>query len=75
MIPLWMTTIRPLASRWGWAFSSDGRPCVAQRVCPMPNRPGGGALASFSVRFPSLPSLRATRTSPSSPTTAMPAES
>ncbi len=75
MIPLWITTIRPEASRCGWAFSSEGRPCVAQRVWPIPKRPGGGVLAIFSVRFPSLPSLRATRTSPSSPTTAMPAES
>ena len=75
MMPLWMTTTRPEASRCGCAFSSEGRPCVAQRVCPTPNRPGGGSRAIFAVRLPSLPSLRATRTTPSFPTTAMPAES
>ena len=28
--------ITSLQSRWGWAFSSVGRPWVAQRVCPTP---------------------------------------
>ena len=36
MMPLWTTTMRPVQSRCGWAFSSVGRPCVAQRVWPTP---------------------------------------
>ena len=32
MIPLCTTTSVPEQSVWGWAFSSDGRPWVAQRV-------------------------------------------
>jgi len=75
MIPLWMTTTRPEASRWGWAFSSDGRPWVAQRVWPMPVRPAGGPSSRRKARFPSFPSLRVTLTTPSSPRTAIPAES
>ena len=35
-MPLCTTTMSPLQSRCGWAFSSVGRPCVAQRVWPMP---------------------------------------
>ena len=35
MIPLWMRATRPVQSVWGWAFSSVGLPCVAQRVCPI----------------------------------------
>ena len=35
-MPLWTTTILPVQSRCGCAFSSVGRPCVAQRVWPMP---------------------------------------
>ena len=76
MMPLWMTTMRPdrVAVRVGVLL---GRAAV-RRPARVPDRrsgPGGGADAIFSVRFPSLPSLLATRTSPSSPTTAMPAES
>jgi len=75
MIPLWITTMRPVVSRWGWAFSSDGRPCVAQRVCPSPHDPFSGLAASLSIRFRSFPSLRDTWIEPSSPSTATPAES
>lgn len=32
-MPLCTTTMP--SERWGWAFSSDGFPCVAHRVCPM----------------------------------------
>src|SRR6058998_2664522 len=35
MMPLWMRTTLP--ARCGWAFCSDGRPCVAHRVWPMPD--------------------------------------
>ena len=40
-MPLWTTTILPVQSVCGWAFSSVGRPCVAQRVWPMPVDAGG----------------------------------
>ena len=46
MIPLCTTTMRPVQSRCGWAFSSVGRPCVAQRVWPMPYSPSSGLPAS-----------------------------
>ena len=36
MMPLWMTTTLDEQSLCGWAFSSLGRPCVAQRVWAMP---------------------------------------
>ena len=39
MMPLWTTTILPVQSRCGWAFSSVGRPWVAQRVWPTPYSP------------------------------------
>ena len=45
-------------SRCGCAFSSVGRPCVAQRVWPMPKSPSMGSRASTSSRFESLPALR-----------------
>src|SRR3954469_21217668 len=34
------------SSKCGWAFSSVTRPCVAQRVCPMPVVAGGAATAT-----------------------------
>ena len=37
---------RPAPALCGWAFSSDGRPCVAQRVWPMPIVPVGRLVAS-----------------------------
>ena len=46
MIPLWTTTV-PSQSVWGWAFSSDGRPCVAQRVWPMPGVPARAAPSAL----------------------------
>src|SRR6266545_4630518 len=36
MIPLWITAVTPPQSTCGWAFCSVGRPCVAQRVWPIP---------------------------------------
>ena len=44
MMPLCTTTMRPVQSRCGCAFSSVGRPCVAQRVCPMPYSPSSGLV-------------------------------
>ncbi len=50
-MPLWTTTRVPEPSRWGWAFSSVGRPWVAQRVWPMPKVPcdGVGGDDGFEV--------------------------
>ena len=47
MMPLCTTATPPYAC--GWAFSSDGRPCVAQRVCPMPVQPASGRVARARV--------------------------
>src|SRR5579862_630377 len=57
-MPLCTTTMSPVQSRCGCAFSSVGRPCVAQRVWPMPNWPSSGCLTSASSSFESLPALR-----------------
>ncbi len=73
-MPLWTTTMRPAPSWCGWAFSSVGRPCVAQRVCPTPHSPESGSRARLSARLPSLPAARRRWSSPPA-TTAMPAES
>ncbi len=77
MMPLWTTTIWPVQSRWGCAFSSVGRPCVAQRVWPMPYSPprsSSGFTFSASSRRESLPALRRSSIEPFC-TTATPAES
>ena len=58
MMPLCTTTMWPVQSRWGCAFSSVGRPCVAQRVWPMPYSPSSGLTARTSSRRASLPALR-----------------
>ena len=72
MIPLCTTTNGP--ERCGWAFSSLGRPWVAQRVWPMPRVPGtpAGPMAASSAAI--LPTLRRTAISPPS-RMATPAES
>ena len=41
MMPLWTTTQRPRLT-WGWAFSAEGTPWVAQRVWATPRVPGRG---------------------------------
>ena len=46
MMPLCTTTIRPVQSRCGCAFSSVGRPCVAQRVWPDAVQPVNGLAAN-----------------------------
>ena len=74
MMPLWTTTILPVQSRCGWAFSSVGRPCVAQRVCPMPYSPSTGSFRMAFSRLTSLPAERR-RLMPSGLTSATPAES
>ena len=74
MIPLWTTTILPWQSWWGWAFSSLGRPWVAQRVWPIPKAPAMGSARRLSSRFLSLPTDRRRNISQFC-TTATPAES
>ena len=72
MMPLCTTATPPY--RCGWAFSSVGRPWVAQRVWPMPVLPETGSAFSRSTRFWSFPLLRR-MSSPAGPTAATPAES
>ncbi len=72
MMPLWMTTTLP--ARCGCAFCSDGRPCVAQRVWPMPGVPVSGCSRSSASRLSSLPTQRRTSMWPSL-SVASPAES
>ena len=50
----------PVQSRCGCAFSSVGRPCVAQRVWPMPYGPSIGFTRMASSRLRSLPDARRT---------------
>ena len=38
-MPLWTATTVMSSLQCGWAFSSEGTPWVAQRVCPMPQVP------------------------------------
>ena len=52
MMPLWITTTLP--ARCGCAFCSDGRPCVAQRVWPMPGVPRERLLAQHGVEVVEL---------------------
>jgi hypothetical protein len=67
MIPLCTSASLPLPSECGCAFSSDGLPCVAQRVWPMPHRAAPSAPSS-SVRSSSdkRPTLRRIETAPPS---------
>ena len=72
MIPLCTTEIGPTLC--GWAFSSEGRPCVAQRVWPMPTVPGVRSVSSSFSSADSLPRQRTTL-APVPLATATPAES
>ena len=49
MIPLWIIAIFPDWDKWGWAFLSQGTPCVAHRVWPIPIVP----LVSWSSLYSS----------------------
>src|SRR5450755_1847603 len=61
-----MTWMRPVQSWCGWAFSSDGRPWVAQRVWPMPTVPDGIPSAStWRTRSTTLFVFLTVATSPS----------
>jgi hypothetical protein len=53
MMPLCTTASRSVAC--GCALFSVGRPCVAQRVWPMPIVPLSGSRASIASKFLSLP--------------------
>src|SRR3972149_788445 len=53
MIPLCASAIVPVQSTWGWEFTWDGAPCVAQRVCASPVVPSSaGSAASRSAMKP-----------------------
>ena len=56
MMPL-CTTATPAAA-CGWAFLTDGAPCVAQRVWPMPAWPRIGSCTKRSESATSLPTAR-----------------
>ena len=71
---MWTTTIEPVQSVCGWAFSSDGRPWVAHRVWPIPSGPSSGRSRSTASRLRNRPALRRTWSTPSA-TMATPAES
>ena len=62
---------------WGWAFTSEGAPFVAQRVCPMAAVAGGiGLRSTLSTRLASLPAFLCTTACPMpEATSATPAES
>ena len=75
MMPLCTTTILPVQSRCGCAFSSVGRPCVAQRVWPMPYVPSSGFMRIMFSRLRSFPSTRRIWRPSPLPETAIPAES
>src|SRR5438093_8814169 len=74
-MPLWTTTSVPLQSVWGWALSSDGRPWVAHRVCPIPMAPVSGRSRRMPSRFLMRPAARRTSSVPDGASTAIPAES
>ena len=62
---------------WGWAFTSEGAPFVAQLVCPVAAVAGGiGLRSTLSTRLASLPAfLRTTACPMPEATSATPAES
>ena len=66
--------MRPLQSLCGWAFSSLGLPCVAQRVWPRPTQasdPFSPAAANSASRLPTARTV----SMPSGSMRAIPAES
>jgi len=70
--------VAPVQSTCGCAFASVGRPCVAQRVWPMPSLPLGMFSFSLAIRRSTLASLLVmlVRRPPSAASmTATPAES
>ena len=74
MMPLCTTATRPSQEVWGCAFASLGRPCVAQRVWPMPHvpaRPSGSTRRASPLTLP----LQCTTSSLPPCSTAIPAES
>ena len=73
MIPLWMIANEPSVAVCGWALTSFGAPCVAQRVCPTPTWPVSGWASKSLASSSTLPSFLRTLRSPL--TTATPAES
>ena len=52
--------MRPEESVWGCALSSLGRPCVAQRVCPIAKCDCKSSVATFSASASTRPTARVT---------------
>ena len=75
MMPLSTIATSPLSPAVsGCAFSSVTRPCVAQRVWPMPAVEGELTSRALRLRFSSLPTALI-RSSPAGPIRQMPDES
>ena len=62
--PLWTTTTSPVASVCGWALTRFGRPCVAHRVCPMPETPARRWRSHVGARSSMRPLSFSTRIDP-----------
>ena len=73
-MPLSATEKRSSQPRSGCALASDGRPCVAQRVCPIPVVAGEPFVPATCFSTLRLPTARTTSTSSPS-ISEMPAES
>ena len=73
-MPLSTTEKRSSQPASGCALASDGRPCVAQRVCPMPVVAGEPFVPATCLSTLRLPTARTT-SSPSPSISEMPAES
>jgi hypothetical protein len=65
MIPLRTTEKRSSQPVSGCAFRSEGRPWVAQRVCPTPVVADESSSAETARSSASLPTARISSTSPS----------
>ena len=75
MMPLCTSAMSAADETCGWAFGSVGAPCVAHRVCAMPQLPEGGPSNMAASSAAILPARLTTRSRPAWSTTATPAES
>ena len=75
MMPLWTTAMRPEQSMCGCELISDGSPCVAQRVWPMPGVPVDGLAPGKVLKVRQLADALAGSPARRCAGTAMPAES
>src|SRR5574341_1359261 len=73
MMPLCTTIMVSSPLACGWAFASEGLPCVAQRVWPMPMVLANGRSASCDARLLTLPGILTRHSAPRSNDRAFPA--